>query len=324
MTFVAFAKFLGKRIVALIVTIAVVLAVAYLLMYLAPGSFFNSTNIGAGLGQLRIQNPALYQQYVQQFESRYGLDQPLWEQVVKYVWHSLTFNFGTSFANPSVPIMHQLESAFPISAILAIGSVILSILIGIPLGVFAALKRNTWIDSTLTTLSVAGQAMPSYVLAVLLVLLFGVVVPGVIPVNGWGTAGEAILPIVALSAGNVGIITRYMRGSLIEGLRQDYVRTAEAKGLPRRTVVTRHAMRNSLTALITVIGPTFAFTVVSTVWVEQIFSIPGMGNLMGAAFPTKDVPLSITSVYILSLMVMGMNVVVDVLYRVFDPRVALE
>jgi peptide/nickel transport system permease protein len=245
-------------------------------------------------------------------------------QTLKYVWHSLTFNFGTSFANPSVPIMHQLASAFPISAILALGSVILAILIGIPLGVLAALKRNTWIDSALTTLSVAGQAIPSYVLAVLLVLLFGVMVPGVIPVNGWGTVGEAILPIVALSAGSVGIITRYMRGSLIEGLRQEYVRTAEAKGVPRRRVVLRHAMRNSLTALITVVGPTFAFTVVSTVWVEQIFSIPGMGNLMGAAFPSKDVPLSITSVYILSLMVMGMNVVVDVLYRVFDPRVSLE
>jgi peptide/nickel transport system permease protein len=321
---VGVAKFLGKRLVALVVTIAVVLAVAYLLMYAAPGSFFNSTNIGASLGQLRLQNPELYRQYVEQFESRYGLDQPLWAQTLKYVWHSLTFDFGTSFANPSVPIMHQLRSAFPISAILAIGSVVLSILIGIPLGVVAALKRNTWLDSTLTTLSVAGQAIPSYVLAVLMVLLFGVAMPGVVPINGWGTVGEAILPIVALSAGNVGVITRYMRGSLIEVLRQEYVRTAEAKGVPRFNVITRHAMRNSLTALITVVGPTFAFTVVSTVWVEQIFSIPGMGNLMGAAFPTKDVPLSITSIYILSLMVMGMNLVVDVLYRAFDPRVALE
>jgi ABC-type dipeptide/oligopeptide/nickel transport system permease component len=321
---VGFVKFLSKRIVALVITISLVLIVGYLLMYAAPGTFFNSTSIGAGLGQLRLQNPALYQQYVHQFDSRYGLNQPLWEQVAKYVWDSLTFNFGTSFENPSVPIMGQLASAFPISAILAFGSVILAIVIGIPFGVIAALKRSTWIDSTLTTLSVAGQAIPSYVLAVLLVLLFGVVTPGILPVNGWGTLGQAVLPIVALSAGNVGIITRYMRGSLIEGLRQEYVRTAEAKGARRRAIVIRHAMRNSLTALITVIGPTFAFTVVSTVWVEQIFSIPGMGNLMANAFPSKDVPLSITSVYILCLMVMGMNVVVDVLYRVIDPRVALD
>lgn len=320
----SYVKFLSKRIVALIITISLVLIVAYLLIYAAPGSFFSSTNIGAGLAQLRIQNPALYQQYISQFDSRYGLNQPLYEQVAKYVWDSLTFNFGTSFENPSVPITTQLATAFPISAILAVGSVILAILIGIPLGVIAALKRHTWIDSTLTTLSVAGQAVPSYVLAVLLVLLFGVWVPGILPINGWGTIGQAVLPVVALSAGNIGIITRYMRGSLIEGLRQDYVRTAEAKGVRRGPLVIKHAMRNSLTALITVIGPTFAFTVVSTVWVEQIFSIPGMGNLLANAFPSKDVPLSITSVYILCLMVMGMNVVVDLLYRLFDPRVSLD
>ncbi|MFD1673777.1 ABC transporter permease [Alicyclobacillus fodiniaquatilis] len=317
-------KFLGKRIVALIVTISLVLIVAYLLMYYSPGSFFNSTNIAAGMGQLRIQDPALYQQFVKEFQSRYGLDQPLWQQVLKYVWHSLTFNFGNSFQNPSVPISSQLSKALPISALLAVGSVLLSIIVGIPLGVLAALKRNTWIDSTLTTLSMTGQAIPSYVLAVLLVLLFGVWVQGILPVNGWGTLGEAILPIIALSAANIGVVTRYMRGSLVEGLRQEYIRTAQAKGVRYWPLVIRHGMRNSLTALITVVGPTFAFTVVSTVWVEQIFSIPGIGNLLSTAFPAKDVPLSITSVYILCLMVMGMNLVVDLLYGLIDPRVQLE
>ncbi|GMA60389.1 hypothetical protein GCM10025859_08290 [Alicyclobacillus fastidiosus] len=243
---------------------------------------------------------------------------------MKYVWHSLTFNFGNSFENPSVTISSQLATALPISAVLAVGSVVLSIIVGIPLGVLAALKRNTWIDSTLTTLSVAGQAIPSFVLAVLLVLLFGVWLPGVLPVNGWGTIGEAVLPIIALSAANIGVVTRYTRGSLIEGLRQEYIRTAQAKGVRYWPIVFRHAMRNSLTALITVIGPAFAFTVVSTVWVEQIFSIPGVGNLLSTAFSSKDVPLSITSVFILCLMVMGMNLIVDLLYGLLDPRVQLE
>jgi peptide/nickel transport system permease protein len=143
-------------------------------------------------------------------------------------------------------------------------------------------------------------------------------------VNGWGTIGEAVLPIVALAAGNVAIVTRYTRGSMVEALRQDYVRTAEAKGVARRRVVLRHALRNSLVALVTVVGPTFAFTVISTLWVEQIFSIPGMGSLLSQAFQDKDVPMSITSVYILSLLVMGMNLVVDMLYRFLDPRVKLE
>jgi peptide/nickel transport system permease protein len=315
---------LTKRILALILTMAAVLAVAYVLMYYSPGSFFDSANIAGALGQVRIEDPALYQQIVHQFDARYGLNKPLIVQVVNYVWHSLTFDFGNSFENPSVPIMTQLKTALPISAILAFGSVALAIVVGIPLGVLAAPKRNTWVDSALTSFSMVGQAIPAYVLGVLLVLLFGVWFPGILPVSGWGTFGEAILPVLALSAGTIATVTRYMRSSLVDGLRQEYVRTAESKGLRYRRVVIRHALRNSLTALITIVGPTFAFIVVGTVWVEQIFSIPGLGSVMATAFPSKDVPLSITSVFLLCLLVMGTNVVVDLLYRVLDPRVKLE
>ena len=276
------------------------------------------------MGQLAVSDPKLYHQYMQMFEDRYGLNQPIWQQTLKYIWNSLTFQFGNSFQNPSVTIMSQLETAFPISAMLAAGSVALSIIIGIPLGVLAALKRNTWIDSALTTLSMTGQAIPSFVLAVLLVLLFGVVFPGALPVNGWGDPADAILPIVALSAGSVGVVTRYMRSSLIEALRQQYIRTAEAKGVHYWPLITRHAMRNSLTALITVIGPTFAFTVVGTVWLENIFSIPGLGSLMAPAFQADDIPLSMTSIFILCLLVMFVNLLVDFLYGLLDPRVVLE
>jgi|SRR5579875_151436 len=319
-----FAKFLVKRLVALVVTMSLVIAVGYVLMYYSPGTFFSSANIAAALGQLRIEDPSLYNQYLHEFQSRYGLNQPLITQVARYVWHSLSFNFGNSFENPSVPIMSQLQKALPISALLAVGSIVLAVVVGVPLGVVAALKRNTWVDSTLTTLSMVGQAVPAYVLGVILVLLFGVWFPGVLPVNGWGSVGQAVLPVVALSAGNVAVVTRYTRGSMVEALRQDYVRTAEAKGVRHRRVVMRHVLRNSLVALVTVIGPTFAFTIISTTWVEQIFSIPGLGSLLFQAFPDKDVPLAITSVYILCLLVMGMNLVVDLLYRVLDPRVKLE
>ena len=317
-------RFLCKRIVAIAITISLVLAVGYILIYISPGTFYSAANMGQGLSQLEVSDPALYNQYLRSLNSRYGLNQPLVEQVAKYVWHSLTFNFGTSFENPSVPIVHQLATALPISAILAFGAVGLAVVFGVPLGVLAALKRNTWVDSALTTLSMAGQAIPSFVLAVLFVLFFGVWFPGILPVDGWGTVGEAVLPILALSAGNVAAVTRYTRGSMVEVLRQDYIRTAEAKGVRRRRLVVRHALRNSLVALVTVIGPTFAFTIISTLWVEQIFSIPGLGSLLAQAFPNKDVPLAITSVYVLCLLVMGMNLLVDLLYRVLDPRVKLQ
>lgn len=286
--------FLAKRIAAMIVTMAALVAVAYLLMFASPG------------GGSSTHQPPLYQ------------------QTAMWVWRTLTLHFGTSFANPSVSIIHQLKTAFPISLILTVGSFTVAVLVGITLGALAAFHRNTWIDSTLTTVSLAGQAVPSYVIAVVLVLLFGVYAPGILPVNGWGHLGNIVLPIVALSVGNIGIITRYMRSSLIEVLRQDYVRTAEAKGLGPWRLIVHHGLRNSMAAVITVMAPTFAFTVVSTVWVEQVFSIPGMGNLLAQAFPTRDIPLSVTSVYVLGVLVMVANIVVDLLYRIFDPRVQLN
>jgi len=317
------ARYVVKRLFSILVTICVIIAVGYILMYLSPGSFFSSSTIASAMGSLAVENPRLYQQYISEFEARYGLNKPLWEQVLHYVWHSITFNFGNSFTYPTVHIMTQLETAFPISAELAFGAVALGVIVGIPLGVLAALKRNTWLDSTLTTLSMAGQAVPAFVSAVFMVLIFGVYFPNILPINGWGTPSDAILPIIALGLGNIGVVTRYMRGSLIETMRQDYMRTAEAKGVKYWRRVLVHGVRNSLVALITVIGPAFGFTVVSTIWVENIFSIPGMGSLMATAFVNKDVPLAITDVFILALLILVTNFLVDIAYSILDPRVHL-
>jgi len=317
-------KFLVKRIISIIITISLIIIVGYVMMYYAPGSYFSASSIAGALGNLALQDPKLAAKIVQQFEDRYGMNLPLWHQIWNYLVNSFTFNFGNSFENPSVTIMSTLQTAFPISVMLSVGSVLLSIIVGIPLGILAALKRNTWIDSALTTFSIMGSAIPAFVSAVLLVLIFGVVFPGTIPVNGWGQPADAILPIIALSLGNIGGVTRYMRGSLIEGLRQEYIRTAEAKGVRYWPIIWKHGIRNSLTALITVVGPQFAFTVVGTVWVEGIFSIPGLGSLIGNAFNVIDYPLAITEVFILALMVMGMNLLVDLCYGLLDPRVKLQ
>lgn len=317
-------KFAAKRFASIVVTVSVIIAVGYTLIFLSPGTFFSSANIASALGSLAAENPRLYQEYIHMFEARYGLNQPLWEQVLKYIWHSLTFNFGNSFENPSVSILSQLKTAFPISAELAFGAVALGIIVGIPLGILAALKRNTWIDYTLTTLSMVGQAIPSFVIAVFLVLLFGIVMPGILPINGWTEPASVVLPVLALGLGNIGTVTRYMRSSLIETIRQDYMRTAESKGVPYWPRIFRHGVRNSLTALITVVGPTFGFTVVNTIFVENIFSIPGLGTLMANAFVFKDVPLAITNIYILSALILVTNLLVDIAYGILDPRVTLS
>lgn len=317
------AKFVLKRIVQIVITLMLVITVSYIMMYYSPGGFMNSNIMATVLAPLQGQNPVLYHKIMEQFESRYGLNLPLWRQILKYIWHELTFNFGNSMQNPSLKIADQLKQSLPISALLAFGSVLLSVIIGVPLGIIAALKRNTWIDYVVSSISLAGQAIPAFVLAVIMVLLFGVVFQGILPVTGWGTWKDVILPVICLDAGNVGVVARYMRGSLIETLRQDYIRTAKAKGVKYWPMVFKHGVKNSLTAMITVIGPQFAFTVMGTIWVEQIFAIPGLGQVMQSAFTSFDYPLAITSVFLLGSMIMVINLLVDIVYALIDPRVKL-
>ncbi len=319
----AILKFISKRIVQIIITLILVISVSYIMMYFSPGGFMNTSTMATALAPLQGQNPVLYQEVMEQFQSRYGLNLPLYQQILKYVWHELTFDFGNSMQNPSLSIMSQLQRTLPVSVILAFGSIILSVVVGVPLGIIAALKRNTWVDYLVSTVSLAGQAIPAFVLAVILVLLFGVVFQGILPITGWGRWDEAILPIICLSAANVGVVARYMRGSLIETLRSDFIRTAKAKGVKYWPMVMKHGVKNSLTAMITVIGPQFAFTVMGTIWVEQIFAIPGLGQVMQTAFTSFDFPLAITSVFLLGSMIMVMNLMVDIIYAIIDPRVKL-
>lgn len=316
-----FTWFLLKRIASIIVTTCIIIALSYTLMHFAPGGLFVQQQVASAAGMLAAENPQAYRQMMHMWQERYGLNKPLYDQILGYIWHSFTLNFGTSFENPTTPIMMTLKEAFPISALLAVGSTLLATIIGIPLGIFAALRRNTWLDYTLSTVSVFGQAIPAYVFAVFMTLLFGIVWQNVLPINGWGTPADAVLPIICLAIGNIGGITRYMRGSMIDTMRQDFIRTARAKGVPERQIIMKHAFRNSLVALVTIIGPQLAFTVVGTVWVENIFSIPGLGTLLNTAFQNNDYPLAICFIFVLSMLVMVMNLLVDISYGLLDPRV---
>ncbi|WP_274651003.1 ABC transporter permease [Paenibacillus humicola] len=314
--------FLVKRLLAIAITTCVIIALSYTLMYYAPGSFFDQQLVAQQTGALSAANPQAYQDLMKQWEERYGLDKPLYEQIYLYIVHSFSLNFGTSFQNSTTPIMNTLKTAFPISVFLAIGSTFIAALIGIPLGIFAAIRRNSWVDYCLTTLSLGGQAIPPYVIAVFLMLIFGVFWP-VLPINGWGTAQQTVLPLIALAIGNIGAITQYMRSSLIDTLNQDYIRTAKAKGVPEGALIRKHALRNSLVALVTIVGPQIAFTVVGATWIENLFSIPGLGTMLGNAFQANDYPLAVTSIFILSLLVMLMSLLVDIVYSLLDPRVKL-
>ena len=202
------------------------------------------------------------------------------------------------------------------------GALVLGLLVGVPLGV-VGLKRNTRTDRLLASLSLSGQAIPSFLLAALLILFFGAVMPHILPVQGWGHTNQFVLPLFAVGVANIALVTRFTRSALIEAMRQDYMRTAEAKGVSYRHRVLKHGVKNALVALIPVVGPTFAYTLISTVWVENVFAIPGMGTLLAHAFLFEDTPVSVVAVYILAALVLLVNLCIDLARMVLDPRVRL-
>lgn len=317
-------KYIGKRLVTIFISIIVITIITYYLMHLAPGNFFDITrfqNVSSSSSSLSQENVEVLRRG---FEKKYGLDQPIWRQIITYLSGAFRFKFGPAFSNPTMNIEDLIKQKFPVTLTLGILSMMLAILVGIPLGIISALKRNTWMDYTATFLAMIGQVIPSYVIAVLLVVLFSVIL-GWLPTSGWGSLRQMVLPVIALALGPMAIIARFMRVSLLDTLNQDYIRTAYAKGGTDRVVILKHALRNSLIPIVTVIGPQLAYILAgSAVFIENIFRVPGIGQLFIDAAGYRDYPLMVTSTFVLALTIMFMNLIVDIIYAVLDPRIKLE
>ncbi|MEW6045836.1 MAG: ABC transporter permease [Bacillota bacterium] len=319
----ALLKYIGKRLVTIAFSIVVLTVITYCLMYAAPGNFFDIQRYQTAAGGTNLSKEQV-EVLRRGFEKKYGLDQPLWKQILVYLGDAVRFKFGPSFSNPGMTIEEQIRQKFPVTLTLGLLGMALAILVGIPLGILAALRRNTWLDYTATFLAMIGQVIPAYVIAVLLIILFAVTL-GWLPTSGWGSLRQMILPVVAVALGPMAVIARFMRVSLLDTLNQDYIRTAYAKGGTERAVILTHALRNSLIPIVTVIGPTLAGILAgSAVWIEQVFRVPGIGQLFVTAAGFRDYPLLVTSTFILALSVMVMNLLVDIAYALLDPRIKLE
>jgi ABC-type dipeptide/oligopeptide/nickel transport system permease component len=232
-------------------------------------------------------------------------------------------NFGPTYSTIGRTVSDIFRDNLPISMQLGFLAFTLSVVIGIPLGAISALRRNTLVDYSAMGLAVLGISVPVIILAPMLQYLFGVQLKW-LPVSGWGKLQQVILPTFALGVANSALVARLTRASLLQVLSQDYIRTARAKGLPERMVVVRHALKNSLIPIVTVLGPTLAYLLCGTFIVETIFGIPGMGKFFVTSVTGRDYQVIMGTVLLLAMFLVIANAVVDIVYVVLDPRIRQE
>jgi oligopeptide transport system permease protein len=287
-----------------------VATVTFFLMYAAPGGPWD-----AKASEGKSLDPALEAS----FNRKYGLDKPVSEQYLHYLRNAVTFDFGTSYAREGTPVEKIIMQGFPYSAKIGVIAFLISLAIGFPVGIVAALKQNTIIDYLSLLLATIGYTVPSFVLAIFFLIIFAVKLEWV-PVLFSDWRGY-ILPGIVLGIGGSAFIARLMRASMLEVMAQDYVRTARAKGLKYRMVVMTHIVRNSLIPVLTVLGPTLAALITGTIIIERVFGVPGMGYLFIESITSRDYPVIMgTTLFYAFIVVLG-NLAVDITYVLADPRI---
>lgn len=301
-------KYVVKRILLAIATVFIICLITFFVMHAVPGGPFN-------------REKALSQATVDALNARYGLDQPLWAQFVNYMKGLLRGDFGVSLKNGR-EINEIIGESFPISAKLGLMAITIALICGTIFGSLAAIMRNRLPDRIIVFLSTLFTAVPSFVLATLLLLVFSIKL-GWIPV--W-SANEThyLLPVIALAAYPMAYTTRLAKTSMLDALGQDYVRTARSKGVAKWKIIFKHALRNSLIPIITYAGPQIAYIITGSMVVETVFTVGGIGTKFVSAINNRDYTLIMaTTIFLATLMVVA-NVICDLLYKLVDPRIKYE
>jgi oligopeptide transport system permease protein len=301
--------YLIRRIAWLIPVLFVVSVITFGLMHAVPGGpWSGERNVSAGVQQ--------------NINKTFRLDQPIQDQYIAWVGNLLHGDLGPTFKYRDRTVNDLVREGFPITLQLGLMAFILAVALGIPLGIIAALGHNKWPDYLATAISLIGIATPSFVLAILLVVIFSVwldVLPGV--GKGWKGPDTWVLPVVALAGYQIAQIARYTRASMLEVTRKDYVRTAQSKGIRERAVVVRHMVRNALIPVVTILGPILAFLITGSFIIEYFFGVPGIGRYYVVGIGQRDYGLIMAMTVMYAFAVAFLNVVVDVLYAYIDPRI---
>jgi ABC-type dipeptide/oligopeptide/nickel transport system permease component len=294
----------------LVPTLLTLYTITFFLMHATPGGPWDS-------GEKPL--PPVVKE---QLDKAYGLDRPLWRQYVDYLSDAVQGDFGPSYTQRSRTVSDIVGAAFPVSIKLGLVAMAAAIVIGIPLGVIGAIRHNTWSDYVSTFASIVGISTPSYVVASLLVLLLASRLHWV-PTGGWDGIGstKVIIPAIALALFPAAILARYTRSSLLDVLQMDYVRTARSKGLGERVVIVGHASRNALLPVVTVAGIVLADVITGSFFVETVYQVPGIGRYFVQSISGRDYPMILGTVLLLGVVISVMNLIVDLLYPLLDPRI---
>jgi len=349
-------RYIARRMIYLVVVLIVVSFITFGLMHAVPGGPFD-------------REKALPPEIMANLENRYHLDDPLWKQYLQYLYDVFVpritaeapqgtlqddylitarigntwikwMNFGPSYSSRSRTVNDIFRQQLPISAQLGTMALLVALIIGMPLGIIAALKQNTIFDYISMSVAIFGVSVPVIVLGPILIWIFGVTLKW-LPPTGWGAKPPyilgflpahigwdyfkfAIMPSVALGLGSSAVIARLTRASLLQTIREDYIRTARAKGLQEQLVITRHALKNSLIPVVTIVGPMFAALVTGTFVTELVFGIPGMGKYFVTSITNRDYPVIMGTILLYAVFLVIANLFVDIIYAYLDPRIRYD
>lgn len=303
------ASYIIRRLLGAIPTLLVIIAVCFFMMRAAPGGPFD--------GERRLPP-----EIEANIKAAYNLDKPLTTQFVLYLGKVLQGDFGPSFKNKDFTVNELIAEGAPVSARLGLSAIFIASIAGVTLGVFASLRQNTRTDYAVMTAAMFGITIPTFVTAPLLTLFLGVYAE-ILPVAGWngGKLANIILPVTVLALPQIAVIARLMRGSMIEVLHSNFVRTARAKGLPEGLVIRRHVLRSAMMPLVSYLGPAIAGLLTGSLVVEQIFQLPGIGRYFVQGGINRDYTLVLGVVILYATLIIFLNMMADVIYRLLDPKV---
>lgn len=302
-------KFIAKRIFEAIPTLLVLITISFFLMRFAPGNPFSSDR-------------PLPPEVMANIEAKYGLDKPVFEQYTTYLGNILHGDFGPSFKYKDFSVNELVSEALPVSAKIGFFAFIFALIMGVTVGTIAALKQNSWLDYTIMSTAMAGVVMPSFILAPVLIYIFSINL-GWLPAGGWndGSLKYMMLPMIGMSLLYVATFARITRGSMIETLNSNFIRTARAKGLSYPYIIIKHALKPALLPVVSYMGPAFVGIITGSVVIETIFGLPGIGKLFVNAAFNRDYSLVLGITILIGTLTIIFNAIVDIVLAYIDPKI---